>query len=466
MSQAPQMRDSDKPLPHSPEAERALLGGILLGSDGPWLDASDYHLPFHQSLCQVLGRLRAEGRPTNDLVLVSEALSPTELERCGGIAYIASLLDGLLRCDNLAHYATVIKQHALARRAIKAVDLMGRKLETANGNVPDVLREVSGFAAGLATSLREGSTTRVPVLRAVSVTELLRLDVKAREMVLHPFLPTQGLAMLYSQRGVGKTFIALGISVAVASGTTFLKWSAPVPRPVLYVDGEMPCATLKERISNIVAGTEIAHPLDNLRVITSDLQNHALPDLSTVAGQDLIEAHLDGVGLLVLDNLSSLVRAVKENEGEGWLPVQDWALDLRRRGISVLFVHHAGKAGAQRGTSRREDLLDSVITLKHPTDYAPSEGLRCDVHYEKSRGFYGADALSFGVKLMAGQSGEAIFTVADPEASLEDRVLELHRLGGMSVRDIADEVGLKRSKVHRIIKGREAHLSQCPKDRD
>jgi hypothetical protein len=458
--------NSDKPLPHSPEAERALLGGILLGGDGPWLDASDFHLPFHQSLCQSLNRLRAEGKPTNDLVLLNEALTPAELERCGGIAYIASLVDGLPKISNLGHYAEVIKQHALARRAIKALNAMGHKLENSNGNLADVLREVSTFSAGLATNLREGSGSRSPILRAVSVTELLRLDVKAREMVLHPFLPTQGLAMLYSQRGVGKTFIALGVSVAVASGTTFLKWNAPTARPVLYVDGEMPLATVKERICNIVAGTDIGHPLDNLRVITSDLQDHGLPDLSTIAGQDLIEQHLDGVKLLVLDNLSSLVRAIKENEGEGWLPVQDWALDLRRRGISVLFVHHAGKAGTQRGTSRREDLLDSVVTLKHPNDYTPSEGLRCDVSYEKSRGFYGDDARPFGVKLMAGPGGEAVWTIADPETSIEDRVLELHRLGDMSVRDIAEEVGLKRSKVHRIIKGRAGQMSQCPKGRD
>ena len=99
---------------------------------------------------------------------------------------------------------------------------------------------------------------------------------------------------------------------------------------------------------------------------------------------------------------------MKENEGEGWLPVQDWALDLRRRGISVLFVHHAGKAGAQRGTSRREDLLDSVVTLKHPADYNPSEGLRCDVHYEKARGFYGDEALPFEVKLQKGKGGELV----------------------------------------------------------
>ena len=456
-----QTHGPDKPLPHSKEAERALLGGIILGGDGPWLDASDFFLPFHQSLCQALTRLRAEGKPTNDLVLISEALSPAELERCGGIAYVADLLDGLPRVSNLGHYAQVIKQHALARRALTTCDLMIRKLEAANGNVPEVLREIAAYTASLNTSLREGNGLRSPALRAVSVTELLREDVKPREMVLHPFLPTQGLVMLYSQRGVGKTFISLGISIAVASGTTFLKWSAPKARRVLFVDGEMPGATVKERISSIVAGTDIDHRLDNLRIITPDLQDRPLPDLATPEGQALIEAKLDGAELLVLDNLSCIVRESRENEGDDWVAIQGWALDLRRRGISVLFVHHAGKLGAQRGTSRREDLLDSVVTLKHPNDYSPSEGLRCDVHYEKSRGFYGEDARPFEVKLMAGPSGEAQWTMAAPEVSMADRVREMRRLG-MSGHDIAQEMGVGKSTIYRILKGSETEMSQCP----
>src|SRR6266566_7713030 len=456
-----QTHDLDKPLPHSKEAERALLGGIILGGDGPWLDASDFFLPFHQSLCQALTRLRAEGKPTNDLVLLHEALSPTEVENSGGIAYIASLVDGLPRVSNLGHYAEVIKQHAEARRALTICDLMIRKLWATNGNVSEVLREISGYAATLNTSLREGNGLRSPVLRAVSVTELLREDVRLREMILHPFLPTQGLAMLYSTRGAGKTFIALGIAVAVAGGTAFLKWNAPKARRVLYVDGEMPCATLKERISSIVAGTDIDHRLDNLQIITPDLQDRPLPDLATPEGQALIEAKLDGAELLVLDNLSCLVRESKENEGDAWVPIQGWALDLRRRGISVLFVHHAGKQGAQRGTSRREDLLDSVVTLRHQNDYSPSEGLRCDVHYEKSRGFYGEEARPFEVKLMDGPSGEAVWTMADPETSIETRILEMNRQG-MSLRDIAEETGASKSKVHRIIKGLETHVSRVP----
>lgn len=248
---------------------------------------------------------------------------------------------------------------------------------------------------------------------------------------------------------IGKTYISLGISVAVAGGGDFLAWKAPSARRVLYVDGEMPCSSLQERLSSIVAGSITVPEDDSLRIITPDLQERGLPDLASLSGQELIEEHLDGVSLLVLDNLSALVRAGKENEGEGWLPVQDWALGLRRRGISVLFVHHAGKSGAQRGTSRREDLLDSVITLKHPNDYSPSDGLRCEVHYEKTRGFCGEEAKPFEVRMNLGERKEAIWMFSDLATNREKQVTEL-LIQGVSLREIEELTGIPKSTVHRL----------------
>ena len=70
----------------------------------------------------------------------------------------------------------------------------------------------------------------------------------------------------------------------------------------------------------------------------------------------------------MLDNLSALCRYGNENEGESWLPMQEWGLALRRRGISVLSsCHHAGKNKTQRGTSRRRRLARTrSITLRPP----------------------------------------------------------------------------------------------------
>ena len=56
-----------------------------------------------------------------------------------------------------------------------------------------------------------------------------------------------------------------------------------------------------------------------------------------------------------------------------------------RRGVSVLLVHHAGTNGRQRGTSRREDALDTVIALRRQEDYSPEQGARFEIHFEKLR---------------------------------------------------------------------------------
>lgn len=289
-------------------------------------------------------------------------------------------------------------------------------------------------------------------LISVSIAELLKREIKRREMLLDPILPEQGLAMLYAYRGIGKTFIALGIAAAIASGGRFLRWTAPRARRVLYLDGELPAKTMQERSAMVLAGIEGDGPdPDALRIITPDFQKRPIPDLSTLEGQKLIEPHLDGIDLLVLDNLSALCRYGNENEGESWLPVQAWGLALRRRGISVLFIHHAGKNKSQRGTSRREDLLDTVITLKHPADYNPSQGLRCEVHFEKTRGMLAEGAKPFEVRLGSGEDGRAVWTLRDLETAKAAQAAELF-VTGMSVRDVAEELGISRSTAHRLRK--------------
>jgi AAA domain len=49
-----------------------------------------------------------------------------------------------------------------------------------------------------------------------------------------------------------------------------------------------------------------------------------------------------GVRVLILDNLSTLASGMKENEADAWEKVNNWLLDLRRRKIAVVIVHHAG----------------------------------------------------------------------------------------------------------------------------
>ena len=123
-----------------------------------------------------------------------------------------------------------------------------------------------------------------------------------------------------------------------------------------------------------------------MKILSPDAQEFGIPDLSTTEGQEKIDTLIcDETKLVILDNLSTLIRSGKESESDSWLPVQEWILRLRSRGKSVLLIHHAGKGGQQRGTSRREDVLDTVIALKKPEYYKPESGTCFEVHFEKNR---------------------------------------------------------------------------------
>jgi AAA domain len=184
----------------------------------------------------------------------------------------------------------------------------------------------------------------------IGLEDFLTRPFPIREMVCAPWLPVSGLAMLYAPRGVGKTHVALALAYAVASGGRFLKWHAPKARRVLVIDGEMPAATLQERLLTISQGSTLKPPSDDyLRILASDLEANGLPDLSSAEGQMRYGQILDLADLIIIDNISTLCRSGRENDAESWLPVQSWALAQRRANRSVLFVHHGGKGGAQRG---------------------------------------------------------------------------------------------------------------------
>jgi putative DNA primase/helicase len=291
-------------------------------------------------------------------------------------------------------------------------------------------------------------------LRTLGLAELLAMDIRPREMLLAPVLPEKGLAMLYAPRGTGKTYLALAIAYAVATAGSVLGWKAPAARNVLYIDGEMPLVTLKERLSGIVEGAPSSMEPNAFRILAADHLEDGIPSLSTKQGQQAVEHLLENVALVIIDNISTLASAGRDNVAESWTPVQEWLLRLRRRGIAVVVIHHAGKGGQQRGTSRREDVLDTVIALRRPQDYSPTEGARFEVHLEKARGVAGDDAKPFEAKLEI-RDGAVTWSVRDLADADLARVVALAD-EGLSVRDIAEETGMSKSTVQRLKSRAEA----------
>ncbi len=127
----------------------------------------------------------------------------------------------------------------------------------------------------------------------------------------------------------------------------------------------MTVADLQQRLVQIAAGLGRDVPNGAFHILAADSTERGI-NLATPEGQEGIERVLNGADLVILDNLSTLFPNGSESASDGWVPMQNWLLKLRRRGVAVLFVHHTGTNGRQRGTSRREDVLDTVIALRRP----------------------------------------------------------------------------------------------------
>jgi len=266
-------------------------------------------------------------------------------------------------------------------------------------------------------------------------------------------LPTQGLGMIYAPRGIGKTHLSLGIGYAVSSSGKLFDWYATKPMGVLFIDGEMPGAVLKERLARIAVSSDY-EPQAPLQIITPDLQASGMIDLSRLEDQEEIEPYLESISLIIIDNISTLCRTGRENEAESWLPVQEWALRQRAAGRSVLFIHHSGKGGQQRGTSRREDVLDTVIALRHPGDYSPDQGATFEVHFEKARGIYGEDTKPFEARLTTTQDGKQEWITKNLEQSTAEKVANL-LADGVPQNEIADMIGITKGAVSKAKKRAE-----------
>lgn len=192
--------------------------------------------------------------------------------------------------------------------------------------------------------------------------KLLSNKYPPQQWLIDKVLPHPSLGQLFADRGAGKTWAALSLAIAVAQGGRWLKVNqvASVVRKVLYIDGEMPEDELQIRVRALSGGE-----VDNLTLMCLGGRKER-PNYGTGGHWDkLLElAKEDGFDFIVLDNWTSLVRGVDENSNDETREVMDGPIMLRTAGISVLWVHHAGKAGTQRGASSREDALDYVVELE------------------------------------------------------------------------------------------------------
>jgi len=344
------------------------------------------------------------------------------------------------------------KQKAKAAAALWAAS--GRRVRIAvppeHNDWNDAHRDRNADPRQLKQLLLNGKRVKAKAeIRALSMEEVIALQIPASEFLVEPWLTTGSLAMMQAKRGVGKTRLAMAVSHAIACGNQFLSWNVPRKARVLYVDGELPTALLQKRLR------ELGTPTDNLCIVSRDIllsRGLTLPDLGQLEGREFLDRIIEQEQsqLIVLDSLSTLIRSGVENEAESWAPIQDWLLGHRFRNRSIVFLHHEGRSGQARGTTKREDALDTIIRLQlMEQDDADAEETTLKLSFEKKREFYGSQAASLILHLST-RDGRAAWSHELERDHSRERVQAMQR-EGMKAKDIAKALNLSPSWVSRLL---------------
>ena len=294
----------------------------------------------------------------------------------------------------------------------------------------------------------------------VSYPDLLALDIPERPRYL-PWLPEGGNVMVFGPRGIGKTFFQLALAVSLTTGKNLWKWKCPAPVGVLYVDGEMQLDELRQRTTGLMDTPHVAP----LFFLTGQLvyQRCGSKDLiltSEAMRQEVVkilESHPD-IRVLILDNISCLFSGINEDSKQDWEPVNAWLIRLRHRGISTVLVHHAGKGGQQRGTSGREDSLDTVIQLARPTGADAREGCHFELSFTKCRSVTGEEVAPLDVKLRT-VNDRLQWEWKALEISKLDRARLLVAEGVEGPTELAEELGINKGYASRILKKLKAEVA-------
>jgi replicative DNA helicase len=117
----------ERTLPHSLDAEKSVLGAILISNEAfnhaaELIDARDFFRDAHRRIFDQMVALSERGDAIDFLTLKEELARRGELDEVGGPAYIASLADGVPRATNVEYYARIVKEKSTLRQLIFAAN--------------------------------------------------------------------------------------------------------------------------------------------------------------------------------------------------------------------------------------------------------------------------------------------------------------------------------------------------------
>jgi replicative DNA helicase len=376
------MADLARPLPHDLEAERAVLGALLMYPERydailPPLVAGDFYREVHRYIYRAIEQTRQQ-YGTTDAVLVRAVLAERQQLDEVGADYLAKLFDGVPNSLNVAHYASIVRERALRRALIHlTVQEQGALYD---GDEPPTM--ILDRAQELRTSLSTAaSVSRFIDLRAMTSDGIALLDQLHKDRraitglatgfsdldVLTCGLQPGELVILAARPSMGKSSFAANVALQVGRrGQAVAVFALEMSRQELWLrllacEGDLEFQALRRGYFNSLdLLTAAVSRLSDVPMFIDDAGDQTVPGMraKTRALQSTTE-----VSLVIVDYLQ-LVRPVERGENRNLeLAAMTRGLKLMSKDLRLpVFVMSQLSRECERRSDKRpllSDLRDS-----------------------------------------------------------------------------------------------------------
>ncbi|HXM35781.1 MAG TPA: replicative DNA helicase [Pyrinomonadaceae bacterium] len=225
----------ERPLPNSSEAERAILGAVLLDNGLisqaiELLKPEDFYVPSHRRIFVAMIALFERGAEINPILIGEELKKESSLESVGGISFVTNLTYGLPHSTNIIDYAKVVRGKSLLRRLIRTASKITNEALEEEDEASIILDHAEHAIFELADErIRQGFTHVEPI--AVQLLDKIQ-EMEGRKIVLTGLttgfpeldektsgLQKSDLIILAARPSMGKTAFALMLAQNAAIDT-------------------------------------------------------------------------------------------------------------------------------------------------------------------------------------------------------------------------------------------------------
>src|SRR6059036_1254707 len=244
---------AERTLPHNLEAERSVLGAILVHKDAfnlaaQTIDARDFFRDAHRRIFDKMVALNERGHAIDFVTLKEELQRSGEIDEVGGPAYIASLADGVPRATNVEHYARIVKEKSTLRNLILAANKILTNAYEADQEADLILDEAESAIFSVAEDrLRSGFVLMRDLVKE-SFPKIEQLFEQRRLVTGVPTgfvdldemtrgLQPSDLVIIAARPSMGKTSLVLNIAqhVALQPNLTVGFFSLEMSKEALFI---------------------------------------------------------------------------------------------------------------------------------------------------------------------------------------------------------------------------------------